>query len=72
MKAAYCSQAGGPEVLTYGDVADPVIGDGDVLALVGGGVGYRIGRMEVGLGVRHGLAGHTAGLVASSDVMASF
>lgn len=34
MKAAYCSQAGGPEVLTYGDVADPVIGDGDVLVRV--------------------------------------
>ena len=31
MKAAYFMKTGGPEVLQYGDVADPVAGPGQVL-----------------------------------------
>ena len=34
MKATYITEFGGPEVLTYGDVADPEIGAGDVLVRV--------------------------------------
>ena len=34
MKATYITEFGGPEVLTFGDVADPTIGAGDVLVRV--------------------------------------
>ncbi|MEK9661876.1 MAG: alcohol dehydrogenase catalytic domain-containing protein, partial [Alphaproteobacteria bacterium] len=32
MKAAYMNAQGGPEVLVYGDVPDPVAGEGEIVA----------------------------------------
>ena len=34
MKAAYFMKNGGPEVMQYGDVADPIAGEGQVLIAV--------------------------------------
>lgn len=48
------------------------VGDGELLALVGGGIAVQLGRADVGLEASHGLAGHTAGLVLGSHLMFSF
>lgn len=48
------------------------IGDGEVLILAGVGASVRLGRFDLGVGLRHGFAGHTAGLVGTSHAMASF
>lgn len=48
------------------------LGEGEFLALAGGGASYDLGRVQLGLGVRHGFVGHTAGLVASGHAMATF
>lgn len=48
------------------------LGDGAFLGIAGGGVTYDLGRFRLGAGARHGFAGHTADLVLSSYVMASF
>ncbi len=37
MKAAFIEKFGGPEVLQYGNLPDPVAGPGEVVGDVGGG-----------------------------------
>jgi hypothetical protein len=45
------------------------LGDGEFIALVGGDITYRVGRVTVTAGARHGLAHHTLGLAWSAGVM---
>ena len=54
MKAVQITQYGGPEVLEYTDVADPVAGPGEaVLQLAASGINY-MGRLRANGPVRHG------------------
>lgn len=48
------------------------IGDGDLIGLVDGGATIALGRVELGVRVGHGLAGHPGGLRGGTEVMASF
>lgn len=48
------------------------VGDGDFLAMVGGGLVGQLDRFDVGVDASHGLAGHTAGLVVASHLLFSF
>jgi len=48
------------------------LGDGELLALAGAGATFRLGPVELGLGLAHGLFEHPAALRASTQVMASF
>jgi hypothetical protein len=72
------ASAGGAIALGHGVAATAQlgsavpIGDGEFLALAEIGATVRVGRFDLGLGLRHGLAGHTAGLVGTSHAMASF
>lgn len=63
--------AGDMGVATRGVVAVP-LGTGDVLGFVGAGATYQLGRYTVGAGAGHGLAGHTAALVVTANVMSGF
>lgn len=48
------------------------LGEGEFLALAGAGGSVTLGKIELGLGLRHGFSGHTAGLVASGHAITSF
>jgi hypothetical protein len=49
------------------------LGDGERLALVGGGATIALGeRFELGVGLAHGFLGHPAGLRGTTHVMAAF
>lgn len=48
------------------------LGEGEFLGQIGGEVSYPLGRFALAMGARHGLAGHTAGLVIGSSLMVGF